>query len=321
MADRKTSQTPLDLALAELPSTEATDPFHAHRSDSLIRMGTQYFVVDREMHRNPAAEERLSAETFAELGRLKFEGFPAREEAGLVIEKMGYVARGLAAVMQKQIGQFCLKQQTTPQALAATPYNLARMLHASLTVFDRETAEHSNRVGLTAKTLAQRCGIAEPCTNFFLAAGLLHDVGKLCVPKTILQKPSRLDEWEFEVIRQHAGLGQQILSACAETAFEYDLFIDGPVELFAACAQVALGHHEKPNGRGYPRELVGSEISEIDRLFAVCDVWDALRSERPYKPAHSREKATGIINSMAADGDLDPHLTRELLLMDDSLNG
>ena len=113
-------------------------------------------------------------------------------------------------------------------------------------------------------------------------AGLLHDIGKLGVPNMILDKPSRLEPSEFEVIRRHPELTLRILE---------------PVPAFAAVAELAACHHERLDGRGYFRGLTEPELTMGARIVAVADVYEALTADRPYRPAMPIETALGILRA------------------------
>ena len=114
--------------------------------------------------------------------------------------------------------------------------------------------------------------------ELLLKAAPMHDVGKLATPDHILLKPGRLDPDEMAIMRQHAEIGGQILAGS-----------DSP--LIRLAEEIASGHHEKYDGSGYPRGLAGEQIPLSARIVAVADVFDALSSERPYKPAWPLEQA------------------------------
>jgi len=127
--------------------------------------------------------------------------------------------------------------------------------------------------------------------DFFLPSAQLHDVGKIAISDLILNKPGKLTPEEFEIMKTHVTVGmdaiEKIMSKTEEHAFlQYSLLIAGT-------------HHEKWDGTGYPKGLQGKNIPLEGRLMAIADVYDALISERPYKPAFSHEKACQIIESEA----------------------
>ncbi|WP_024512188.1 HD domain-containing phosphohydrolase [Bradyrhizobium sp. ARR65] len=137
---------------------------------------------------------------------------------------------------------------------------------------DNDTGEHTLRVAKYSRLIAEELGLSERlCRDIYLAAPL-HDIGKVAIPDNILLKPGRLNEEEMAIIRTHAAIGGRILA-------------DSHCELIQLGAAIAVGHHERWDGTGYPRGLKGPEIPIAARVVAVADVFDALTTKRPYKEA------------------------------------
>lgn len=135
---------------------------------------------------------------------------------------------------------------------------------------DTDTGAHIWRMAAYARLLAQACGWdAEHCTQLELAAPM-HDTGKIGIPKDILRKPAPLDAPEWVIMKTHPQIGWDILSM-------------SPAPVFKLAAEVALHHHEKWDGTGYPGGLKGEEIPKSSRIVALADVFDALSMKRPYK--------------------------------------
>lgn len=118
--------------------------------------------------------------------------------------------------------------------------------------------------------------------KILLEAAPMHDVGKVGIPDSILLKPGRLDEDEFAIMKQHSTIGHQILSGSDSS-------------LLQMAAEIALSHHEKFDGSGYPAGLAGTSIPLPGRIVAVADVFDALTSARPYKKAWEMEQAVAFL--------------------------
>ncbi|TCJ14654.1 response regulator [Parasulfuritortus cantonensis] len=153
---------------------------------------------------------------------------------------------------------------------------------------DPETGAHILRMAHYCKLIGQRLGLADDAVAMLFDAAPMHDIGKVGIPDHILLKPGRLDAGEMAVMRQHARIGWEILtSAPFENA------------LFSAAAEIALSHHEKVDGSGYPQGLAGEAIPLMGRIVAVADVFDALTSARPYKVAWELDAARDFLSAQA----------------------
>jgi HD-GYP domain-containing protein (c-di-GMP phosphodiesterase class II) len=157
---------------------------------------------------------------------------------------------------------------------------VARLLER-LAVKDVSTREHTRRVAELAVQVGQELGVRGRRLRGLAVAALLHDVGKLQVPDGILRKAGPLSQAEFEVIKRHPGDGATLL---------------GHIGGFAAEAPLVRGHHERLDGSGYPDGLCGSELSLEVRILGVCDVYDALTSERVYRRALPQEQALLVLD-------------------------
>ncbi len=154
---------------------------------------------------------------------------------------------------------------------------------------DKDTAAHIYRMSHYSKVIAEEMGLCKEDCEMILFASPMHDVGKIGVPDAILLKPGKLTQDEFEEMQKHTLYGERILSIS-----------NAPILLVSR--MIAATHHEKFNGKGYPRGLAGDEIPLFGRICALADVFDALTSKRCYKPAFPLEKAYKII-----DGDTGSH--------------
>ena len=147
---------------------------------------------------------------------------------------------------------------------------------------DPETQNHIIRVGLYCSIFAKELGWKEEDIETIKLAAPMHDIGKVGIPDRVLLKPGKLDDEEWEIMKKH-------------TIYGYEILKDGDSKLLQVAALVALEHHEKWNGTGYPYGKKGKEISIYGRMTAVADVFDALTSKRHYKPAWSIEKTVNLI--------------------------
>lgn len=147
---------------------------------------------------------------------------------------------------------------------------------------DPETGAHIQRMAHYSALIARRMGLSEDFAEMLLDAAPMHDVGKMGIPDHILLKPGRHTPEEFAIMKRHAAIGHEILKGSAS-------------EVVQMGAVIALAHHEKFDGSGYPNALAGEAIPLVGRIVAVADVFDALTSERPYKPAWELERALAFL--------------------------
>ncbi|SIR17124.1 HDIG domain-containing protein [Rhizobium sp. RU20A] len=162
------------------------------------------------------------------------------------------------------------------------------------------TSGHSKRVALFADLIAEELGLSDEHRRHLKRAGLLHDIGKLGVSNQILDKNGKPDDDEWAAIKSHPGLGERILSR---------------ITAFADLAVVAASHHERLDGRGYPRGLTAEALGLDTRIISVADVFDALTADRPYRPAMPIDKAFSIMDrdvGLAFDPDCYDALKRAL---------
>lgn len=163
----------------------------------------------------------------------------------------------------------------------------------------KETGDHVLRVGEYAKALALMVGLSPEEAEELRMAAPMHDIGKVGIKDAILNKPGRLTEEEFEIMKQHSVLGYEMLSGSQQ-------------KLLQTAAIVAYEHHEKWDGRGYPRGLKGENIHIYGRIVAIVDVFDALGHDRVYKKAWPLDKILDYIQAHSAK-QFDPFLVEHFL--------
>ncbi|MBN1537254.1 MAG: PAS domain S-box protein [Anaerolineales bacterium] len=167
----------------------------------------------------------------------------------------------------------------------------------ALEMRDRETEGHSRRVVDLTMRLAQAMGIGEAELVHIRRGALLHDIGKMGVPDSILLKPGTLTEEEWQIKQKHPEYAYQMLS---------------PIAYLRPALDIPYYHHEKWDGTGYPLGLKGEQIPLPARIFALADVWDALRSDRPYRPAWTNDEALKYIREQSGIH-FDPEVVKAFL--------
>jgi HD-GYP domain-containing protein (c-di-GMP phosphodiesterase class II) len=147
-----------------------------------------------------------------------------------------------------------------------------RALARAVDAKDSATGDHSLRVARLVERLARAAGWDEEDANALAMAGLVHDVGKLGIPESVLLKPGKLDEDEYRLVKHHPHVGAEMLAN------------DGP-QWTPLQVEWVLHHHERPDGRGYPDGVDQADLSDGAALLALADSYDVMTSARPYKPA------------------------------------
>ncbi|ACB32505.1 metal dependent phosphohydrolase [Leptothrix cholodnii SP-6] len=176
---------------------------------------------------------------------------------------------------------------------------------------DIETGSHLSRMAAFAQLIALRLAHARGYDDEFIEHvylfAPLHDIGKIGVPDHIMLKPGALDADEWRQMTEHVDKGEQIVERLIET---FSLAHLAGVQVLR---QIVAGHHERIDGSGYPRGLRGAELPDAARIITVADIYDALRSERPYKPAWRHDEVAAELRRMAAAGRLDAEMVEALL--------
>ncbi|MBQ9009736.1 MAG: HD-GYP domain-containing protein [Clostridia bacterium] len=187
------------------------------------------------------------------------------------------------------MGMYLFREQT--RALRRKHEENATFIREITTAFarvidmkDRNTNGHSFRVARYTAMLAEELGCDPETVDRYYRIALLHDVGKIGIPKAVLKKPGRLTEEEYRIIQSHTTKG-------------YDLLKD--ISIMPELATGALYHHERPDGLGYPQHLKGNEIPRVAQIIAVADCFDSMYSDRPYRARMNYEKAVSIIREGA----------------------
>jgi putative nucleotidyltransferase with HDIG domain len=217
---------------------------------------------------------------------------------------------GVFQAVNKKSGEFTIEDEVTLGSLASSAavavenaqlvnaqkrlwLSLIETLATTIDARDQQTAGHSKRVTRYAVVIGQEMGLSEEDLERLRAAALLHDYGKIAVRDRFLQKPGKLDDAEFAYMKAHAEKTAEFLS-----------YLDFPPDM-REVPEIAAQHHERMDGKGYPKGLSGDAILPGARIVAAADVFDALTAPRYYKPAYALDKTIEILDGMAG-AHLDP---------------
>jgi len=231
---------------------------------------------------------RLLSETAGSIAEGDFSSraeISRRDELGRLADSVNQMADSIEQLLAVQ-------EQAYLQALKALTQALQKK--------DRYTAGHSGRVKHYSLKLGERLGLDTATLDLLGRGALMHDVGKIGIPDAVLNKPAPLDEEEYAVMRQHPTFTAAIMR---------------PLLRFRAFAEIAAWHHERWDGAGYPDGLSRDEIPQLARIVAIADAWDAMTGDRIYRKGMSVEKALGILEAEADDGQFDPELIRLFIAM------
>ncbi|WP_435627318.1 HD-GYP domain-containing protein [Candidatus Ferrigenium straubiae] len=219
----------------------------------------------------------------------------ARVQAHLALSDQRY---GL----QQLVAERTVELEHSNRRLEETHLIMLKQLGRASDYRDNETGKHVARVGHFSRLLGLAAGFLESRAELLMYASMMHDTGKIGVPDHILLKPGKLTDEEFEIMKRHPEIGAGIIG-------EHD------AEVLKMARQIALGHHEKWNGKGYPYGLSGTDIPVVARIVAIADVFDALTCVRPYKRAWPIEDALALIEKEAGQH-FDPELVRLFMGME-----
>ena len=170
--------------------------------------------------------------------------------------------------------------------LVASRAQIIRRLGRAAEFKDNETGNHVLRMSHYARLIGRQIGLGEKTQEILFNTAPMHDIGKLGIPDSILRKPGKLTPQEWEEMKRHPTIGAEIIG-------EHDDDLLGTAHI------IALTHHEKWDGSGYPQGLAGEDIPLMGRIVALADVLDALLSERPYKPAYSIDESMAMIQEQS----------------------
>lgn len=218
-----------------------------------------------------------------------------RRSVELHVERVG--ARELQGIQVRNAKEVEEERDSLKTAIAGLETTMAEVLLNTLDLRDNETRAHCKRVATYARMIAEQMGVKGQALVAIVQGALLHDIGKIGIPDAILQKPDRLSDEEWQVMKRHTVIGGQLL---------------GEIEGLRAARFIVVQHHERWDGAGYPNGLAGEDIVLGARIFAVVDTLDAILSDRPYRPARDIDEAIGEIEKCSGS-QFDPGVVRAFM--------
>jgi putative two-component system response regulator len=270
-------QFPPDLVVLDLHmgAVEGTDVIRALRP--LIPPGAYLPILIVSGDLTPQARIAALAE-----GAVDFISKPYAVDEVLLRVRNHLHTRSLHLSVAEQNRELERKVQERTRELEDTAWEVLERLARAAELRDDDTGMHTRRVAELSARIAVALGLPDAEVEMIRRTAPLHDVGKIGIPDGVLLKPGKLNEGEWETMKRHTEVGAQILSA-------------GRSEMVRMAEAIALGHHERWDGTGYPRGLAGDAIPRGARVVALADVYDALSSDRPYRAAWPRERVLAEI--------------------------
>ena len=227
------------------------------------------------------AEARVGA---LEVGAVDFIGKPYAVDEVLLRVRNHLHTRSLHLAVASQNRELEHKVQARTRELEDAAWEVLERLARAAELRDDDTGMHTRRVGDLAARIAAALGLEPAQVEMIRRTAPLHDVGKIGIPDGVLLKPGKLNEGEWELMKRHTTVGAEILAA-------------GRSEMVRMAEQIALAHHERWDGGGYPLALAGERIPLTARIVALADFYDALSSDRPYRAAWPRARVLAEIEA------------------------
>ena len=176
------------------------------------------------------------------------------------------------------------KVRERTKELEDTRLEIIRQLGRAAEFKDNNTGLHVIRMSHYSKWIAQQAGLSEEFVTLIFQASPMHDVGKIGIPDVVLRKPGKLNDEEWRIMQRHVEFGVEIIG-------------EQKSDLLRMAREIVLSHHERWDGKGYPKGLAGTDIAVSGRIVAIADVFDALTDERPYKSAWKFDEAVAYISN------------------------
>lgn len=251
------------------------------KTDRLFRFGGDEFVVYRSLPSDNNISQQIQTAQVNVNEQWKSRGIPSSLSVGVAHSPAD--STQLTDLFRIADARMYDEKQSQRMAITGMEVDLPESVHSLILAIesrDKYTAGHNLRVAFYSLKLAQQMGLESQKLDAIFRGGLVHDVGKIGIPDSILNKPAKLTEEEMEIIKHHPEVGFEMCSNLNFTKDELDII---------------RFHHERYDGTGYPHQLKGNEIPTVATIATVADVYDALTSSRSYRDAWSHEQAMQFI--------------------------
>ncbi len=265
-----------DIKMPVMNGIEVLERIHSINSDTPVILMTAYAEVDLAIQ-----AVKKGAFDFI-LKPFHVEDIKSSMEKAEKYIKLIMIERNYKTILEDTVLTKTAELRETLNLLEEASKEMVERLITAAEYRDDDTGSHIKRIGLYAKELAEALGCNKKFVDAIFFASPMHDIGKVGIPDSVLLKPGKLTPEEFELIKSHTLIGAKILSG---SKYEY----------LKLAESIALTHHERYDGTGYPRGLKGEEIPFEGRILIIIDQYDALRSKRPYKEPFSHSDVFDII--------------------------
>ena len=290
LSDNPAALVILDINIPGISGVELLAEIKARHPDTAIIMATAVAKMDTAIHCMQQGAYDYITKPF-NLYQVVLSIERAFEKRGLELENRGY-QQHLEHKVEQQAGKI---RESFMNSITALVY--------ALEAKDKYTSGHSQRVAKISAAIARQMGLSRQTISDIRFAGLIHDIGKIGIRVSILNKPDRLTDTEFENIRSHPKIGEHIMTPLVEDR---------------QILKIVRHHHERHDGNGYPDGLSGKQIPLGARILAVADAYDAITSERPYRQAIN-PKIAGDIIKRGKGSQFDPEVADAFLGIDKSI--